>query len=144
MCSWECCLKKFVYRLQEDASNIKIRSSFGFSWLFFLFLEGVWGFICTFSKGPNLLMKFLCRSGAAGQRFLNDSLGERTLGPGGSSWSAAYAFPCASVYCKTAIAQDGEPSNERKEAQGARSALSTLVQVLLYFVYSQRVFLIFR
>lgn len=48
------------------------------------------------------------------------------------------------VYYKIVIAGNGEPCNQGEEALEAHFAISALVQVLHYFVHSQRVFLIFQ
>lgn len=108
-----------------------------------LLLQGELGFICTFSKGPNLLRKSLYRGKLWG-RFLKRPFGRLLIRAGATAQRGLLLSLLLHVHHKVVIACNGEPGDQREEALEAHFAVPALVQVLHYLVHGQGVFLIFQ
>lgn len=76
------------------------------------------------------------------QRFLKLTHGEKSYHGRRTAQHCLLLSLLLHVSCKLVITCGGEPINRSREALGAHSAVSALVQVLQYFIHGQRVFLI--
>lgn len=101
--------KEFVYWEQEDASNIKIKSLFGFNWLFFLcFSKWSWILFVHFLWVPSAQKSL---QGKLWGRFLKWPFMRILIRVGVIAQCCLLLPLLLHVYYKIVIARDGEPSD---------------------------------